>query len=68
MTILLLYNEEDIISSTSDCENNICSSNRNTSYRNDKDRVTSSADYGTVTSSMDSFINGDTEVTSASNY
>ena len=61
----MIYNEEDIISNTSDWERNI--SSRNTSYRNDEDRVTSSTDYDTVTSSMDSFINGDTEVTSTSN-
>ena len=60
----MIYNEEDVLSSTSDCE--ISSSSRNTNYRNDEDRVTSSTDYDTVTSSMDSFINGDTdsEVTS----
>jgi len=63
----LIYNEEDVVSSTSDWESTISSSSRNTSYRNDEDRVTSSTDYDTVTSSMDSFRNGDTEVTSTSN-
>ena len=63
----MIYNEEDIVSSTSDCE--ISSSSRNTNYRNDEDGVTSSTDCDTVTSSMDSFISGDTdsEVTSTSN-
>ena len=46
-----------------------CLSDRNTNYRNDEDGVTSSTDCDTVTSSMDSFISGDTdsEVTSTSN-
>jgi len=64
----IINNKEGIISSTSDWENNISSSSRNTSYRNDEDRVTSSTDYEIVTSSMDSFISDDTEViTSTSN-
>ena len=47
----------DIISSTSDLESNT-SSSRNTNHRSDENRVTSSTDYDTVTSSTYSFISG----------